>query len=58
MEQTNAQQSKVKELIKPRIIEDVYADSKAVEALCNEYGAGTDCRFGNSSVDTDDDLLI
>ncbi len=58
MENSTNQSSKVKELIKPRIIEDVYADSKAVEALCTEYGAGTDCRFGNSSVDTDDDLLI
>jgi hypothetical protein len=54
----DAQNPKVKELIKPRIIEDVYADAKAVEALCSEFGNGTDCRFGNSSVDTDDDLLI
>jgi hypothetical protein len=58
MEIQSTPSSKVKELIKPRIIEDVYADAKVVDALCSEFGAGTDCRFGNSSVDTEDDLLI
>ncbi|WP_298733939.1 hypothetical protein [uncultured Chitinophaga sp.] len=49
---------KVRELIKPRKIEDVYANAKTVEALCQEYGSGTDCRFGNSSIDTSDDDLL
>ncbi|WP_298733942.1 hypothetical protein [uncultured Chitinophaga sp.] len=52
-------EQKARELIKPRKIEDVYADAKTVEALCGEYGSGTDCRFGNSSIDTgDNDLLF
>ncbi|WP_298733940.1 hypothetical protein [uncultured Chitinophaga sp.] len=49
---------KVKELIKPRKIEDVYANAKTVEALCQEYGSGTDCRFGNRSIDPNEDDLL
>ena len=58
MEPTKNENAKVKELIKPRTIENVYGESKSAEALCTEYGAGTDCRFGNSSVDAEDDLLL
>jgi len=50
---------KLQELIKPKKVEDIYSETKAVEALCREFGAGTDCRLGNSSIDpSDDDLLF
>ena len=50
--------NQAKELIKPRRIEDVYANTSEVEALCKEFGSGTDCRIANSSVDPNEDSLL
>ena len=62
MEQSVEKQNEVlnqaKELIKPRKVEDVYANTSQVEALCGEYGSGTDCRIGNSSIDPNEDSLL
>ncbi|WDF77691.1 hypothetical protein PQ469_27765 [Mucilaginibacter sp. KACC 22773] len=46
------------ELIKPRKIEDVYANTQMVEAFCGEFGKGTDCRGVNAAVEADEDSLL
>lgn len=50
--------NQAKELIKPRKTEDVFAANAEVEALCGEYGSGTDCRIGNSSINPNEDSLL
>ena len=45
-----------KELVKPSKI-DEKAKGGSVEFLCNEYGAGTDCRI-NRAIDEADDILF
>lgn len=47
-----------KELIKPRKVEDIYANTESVEAFCKEFGSGTDCRGINNSFDPDEDSLL
>jgi len=55
---TAALQTPVMELIKPRKIEDVYANTQMVEAFCGEFGSGTDCRGYNGSIDPEEDSLL
>ncbi|MCX2431619.1 hypothetical protein [Pedobacter sp. GR22-10] len=50
--------NQAKELIKPRRAEDVFAANAEVEALCSEFGSGTDCRIGNSSINPNEDSLL
>ena len=45
-----------KELVKPSGL-DQKTKSEAVEFLCREYGAGTDCRI-NKAIDESDDILF
>jgi len=47
-----------KELIKPSKVADIYAGSSEVEALCQEFGSGTDCRISNTSIDPNADSLL
>ncbi|WDF77683.1 hypothetical protein PQ469_27760 [Mucilaginibacter sp. KACC 22773] len=58
----NNQQSmpkeQIKELIKPRKVEDVYSNTQAVEAFCREFGSGTDCRGVNAAIESDEDSLL
>lgn len=62
MKQTEQMQESLvrqgKELIKSRKVADVYTNSSEVEALCAEFGSGTDCRIGNSSIDPNEDSLL
>jgi len=54
-------QERLRELIKPKAVETIYGNSRAIEALCVEFGIGreTDCRYGNAALDsTEDDLLF
>ena len=57
-ENQNEPASQIKELIKPRRIEDVYANTSEIEALCVEFGSGTDCRIVNRSIDPSEDSLL
>lgn len=57
-EKNQEQNVNVKELIKPRKVEDIYANTQAVEAFCREFGSGTDCRGVNGSIDPDEDSLL
>jgi len=55
---SDAVNSAAKELIKPRVVTDVYSNSNDVEALCVEFGSGTDCRIGNGSIEPGMDSLL
>jgi len=48
----------IKELIKPRKVEDIYSNTQAVEAFCSEFGSGTDCRGVNAAIESDEDSLL
>lgn len=52
----NKTELKVKELIKPRLVENNLQDAKTVEALCSEKTGG--CIYDTSIEGENDDLLF
>ncbi|WP_160292160.1 FlmA family RiPP peptide [Pedobacter lusitanus] len=50
------EESLVKELVKPRLVEEIYANSKVVESLCRSRNGA--CRNNNTIEEPIDEELI